>query len=72
MKALALYGAGDLRLEERPIPHPGPNQLVVKIDYVGICGTDLEFYAGHYPRSSSCPWCWAMRTPAPLWKSARA
>ena len=49
MKALALYGKGDLRLEERPVPHPGPNQLVVKIDYVGICGTDLEFYAGHYP-----------------------
>ncbi len=49
MKALALYGAGDLRLEERPVPHPGPNQLVVKIDYVGICGTDVEFYAGHYP-----------------------
>jgi len=49
MKALALYGPGDLRLEERPVPHPGPNQLVVKIDYVGICGTDVEFYAGHYP-----------------------
>ena len=49
MKALALYGKGDLRLEERPVPHPGPNQLVVKIDYVGICGTDVEFYAGNYP-----------------------
>ena len=49
MKALALYGPGDLRLEERPVPHPGPNQLVVKIDCVGICGTDVEFYAGHYP-----------------------
>lgn len=49
MKALALYGPGDLRLEERPVPHPGPNQLVVKIDYVGICGTDVEFYAGRYP-----------------------
>lgn len=49
MKALALYGPGDLRLEDRPIPHPGPNQLVVKINYVGICGTDVEFYAGHYP-----------------------
>ena len=49
MKALALYGKGDLRLEERPVPHPGPNQLVVKIDYVGICGTDVEFYGGHYP-----------------------
>ena len=49
MKALALYGPGDLRLEDRPVPHPGPNQLVVKIDCVGICGTDVEFYAGHYP-----------------------
>lgn len=49
MKALALYGKGDLRLEERPVPHPGKNQLVVKIDCVGICGTDVEFYNGHYP-----------------------
>ena len=49
MKALALYGPGDLRLEERPVPHPGPNQMVVKIDCVGICGTDVEFYAGNYP-----------------------
>lgn len=49
MKALALYGPGDLRLEERPVPHPAPNQLVVKMNYVGICGTDVEFFAGHYP-----------------------
>lgn len=49
MKALALYGPGDLRLEERPVPHPGKNQLVVKIDCVGICGTDVEFYNGHFP-----------------------
>ncbi len=49
MKALALYGKGDLRLEDRPVPHPGPNQLVVKIDCVGVCGTDVEFYQGHYP-----------------------
>lgn len=49
MKALALYGPGDLRLVERPVPHPGPNQMVVKIDCVGICGTDVEFFAGHYP-----------------------
>lgn len=49
MKVAALYGKGDLRIEERPIPKAGPNQLVVKINYVGICGTDVEFYAGHYP-----------------------
>ena len=49
MKVAALYGKGDVRIEERPVPVPGPNQMVVKISYVGICGTDVEFYAGHYP-----------------------
>lgn len=44
MKVAAFYGKGDLRVEERPVPKAGPNQLVVKIDYVGICGTDVEFY----------------------------
>lgn len=49
MKAVAFYGKEDVRIEHRPMPVPGPNQLVVKIDYCGICGTDVEFYAGHYP-----------------------
>ena len=49
MKVAALYGKGDVRIEERPIPVPGPNQMVVKIQYVGVCGTDLEFYKGAYP-----------------------
>lgn len=49
MKAAALYGKGDVRIEDRPIPVPGPNQMVVKISYVGICGTDNEFFKGHYP-----------------------
>ena len=44
MKVAAYYGPGDVRIEERPVPTPGPNQLVVKIDYVGVCGTDVEFY----------------------------
>jgi (R,R)-butanediol dehydrogenase/meso-butanediol dehydrogenase/diacetyl reductase len=44
MKAGVFYGKGDLRIEERPKPTAGPGQMVVKIDYVGICGTDVEFY----------------------------
>ncbi|MDR0851446.1 MAG: alcohol dehydrogenase catalytic domain-containing protein [Clostridiales Family XIII bacterium] len=50
MKVAALYGQKDLRIEDRPVPEPGPNQLVVKIAYVGICGTDVEFYqSGRVP-----------------------
>jgi (R,R)-butanediol dehydrogenase / meso-butanediol dehydrogenase / diacetyl reductase len=44
MKAAVLYGKRDIRIEDKPIPVPTENQLVVKIDYVGICGTDVEFY----------------------------
>ena len=44
MKAAVFYGKNDVRLEERPKPEADPNQLVVKIDYVGLCGTDVEAY----------------------------
>ncbi len=44
MKAAVLYGKEDIRIEDRPIPEPGPGQMLVKISYVGICGTDIEFY----------------------------
>lgn len=44
MKAAVFYGAGDLRVEERAMPKAGPGQMVVKIDYCGICGTDVEAY----------------------------
>ena len=44
MKTVVFYGKGDARMEEKPMPHAGANQMVVKIDYVGVCGTDIEFY----------------------------
>ena len=44
MRTAVFYGAGDIRFEERPIPKAGPGQMVVKIDYCGVCGTDVEAY----------------------------
>ena len=44
MKTAVLYGKQDIRIEDRPKPTAGPGQMVVKIEYVGICGTDIEFY----------------------------
>ncbi|MGC3993139.1 MAG: zinc-binding dehydrogenase [Propionicimonas sp.] len=44
MRAAVLYGTGDLRVEERPVPHAGPGQLVVRMLYAGLCGTDVEAY----------------------------
>jgi len=44
MKTAVFYKAGDIRIEDRPIPKAGPGQMVVKIDYCGVCGTDIEAY----------------------------
>lgn len=44
MRAAVFYGAGDIRMEDRPMPKAGPGQMVVKIDYCGVCGTDMEAY----------------------------
>jgi L-iditol 2-dehydrogenase len=42
--AATLYGIGDVRIEERPMPEPGPGEVVVKIRSVGICGSDVHYY----------------------------
>lgn len=44
MRAVVAHGAGDLRLEERPVPVPGPGEIAVDIRYGGICGSDLHYW----------------------------
>ena len=56
MKAGVFYGKEDLRIEEKPIPQVGPGQMLVKIQYCGICGTDVEFYnSGMVPPFCALP-----------------
>src|SRR6476660_6583005 len=46
MKAVRYYGKEDIRVEEVVAPSgPGPQQIVVKPEVCGICGTDLHEYA---------------------------
>lgn len=43
MKAVVMHGRRDQRYEERPIPAPGAGELLVKVEHVGICGSDMHF-----------------------------
>ncbi len=45
MKALRLYGPGDLRLVDEAPPVPGPGDELIRVAAVGICGSDLHWYA---------------------------
>jgi len=43
MKSIVCHGPRDLRIEERPAPEPGEQQVRVNIAYGGICGSDLHY-----------------------------
>ncbi len=44
MKTAVMLGIGKMGFEERPIPVPKDNEVLVKLEYVGICGSDLHYY----------------------------
>ena len=44
MKALRFHGNKDLRLEEVPEPVATPGEAQIRVDYCGICATDIEEY----------------------------
>lgn len=39
-----LHGIGDVRIEDRPVPDPGPGQVLVAVQAVGVCGSDVHYY----------------------------
>src|SRR2546423_15497919 len=45
MPGAVLHGAKDLRLEECPLPSPGPGEVLVRIRRAGICGSDMHYFA---------------------------
>ena len=44
MKAMVYHGNRDVRLRDVEEPHPGPGEAKLRIDYCGICATDIEEY----------------------------
>lgn len=49
MKAWVLDGPEQLRLVEKPVPEPGPAEVLVRIGAVAICGTDVEIITKGLP-----------------------
>lgn len=45
MQASFLYGIRDVRLESCPMPAPGAGEVLLKVKVVGVCGSDVHYYA---------------------------
>jgi L-iditol 2-dehydrogenase len=39
-----MHDTHDVRLEDVPVPEPGPNEVLVEIRAVGVCGSDVHYY----------------------------
>jgi alcohol dehydrogenase, propanol-preferring len=56
MKAAVLHEIGaPLVIEGRPIPVPGPGEVLVKVEACGLCHTDIHAARGHWPMKPKMP-----------------
>lgn len=47
MRAAVLEDVGRMALREVPLPTPAPHEVKVRVEAVGLCGTDAHIFAGH-------------------------
>ncbi len=67
MRAVVLSGPGDCAVHEVPVPVAAPGEVVVDVERVGVCGTDVELFTGElsylqtghssYPLRPGHEWC---------------
>ena len=50
MKALVYTHPNEVQLQDRPRPELVPGEVVLQIEAVGICGSDMHAWHGHDPR----------------------
>jgi len=48
MEAAVLNGPGRVEVQAVPIPQCGPDDVLLRIEAVGLCGSDFAMYAGHW------------------------
>ena len=56
MRAAVVHAFGQpLTIEERPVPSPGPGELLVRVVASGVCHTDLHAANGDWPVKPTLP-----------------
>ena len=49
MQAAVLFGFNDVRLTERPVPDPGSDEVLIKVEACGVCAGDIKMITHSFP-----------------------
>lgn len=49
MKAVQVVRPGEIAVAEVALPAPGPGEALLRVRYAGICGSDMQTFAGTQP-----------------------
>ena len=55
MKAAIFVEPGRIRLDHKPIPEIGPDEVLVKVGAAGMCRTDFQLLDGYFRSSLELP-----------------
>ena len=50
MRAAVLHDWNDIRVEDRPVPRPGPEEVLIKIEACSICAGDVKITSRGMPK----------------------
>jgi L-iditol 2-dehydrogenase len=49
MKQAVMTRPGQIEIREKPVPVPGPGEVLLRIQRIGVCGSDIHVYHGKHP-----------------------
>ena len=53
MKSIVYQKAQDVTFEQKPVPEIATGEVLIKVAYVGVCGSDMNIYQGVHPRAKA-------------------
>jgi 2-desacetyl-2-hydroxyethyl bacteriochlorophyllide A dehydrogenase len=53
MKSIVYNSAQDVTVEQKSVPEIAAGEVLIKVAYVGVCGSDMNIYQGVHPRAKA-------------------
>ncbi len=53
MKSIEYKGTQSVEVGEKALPEVGPGEVLIKVAYAGVCGSDMIIYQGVHPRAKA-------------------